>query len=208
MTEPMDPTDRPRQYFPDTDPNLPTIDPTHPDPDTVHLSDAQPKRRTWPWILLILALIAALGAGGAWWYSERANQQPWQGKDADIARAFPGLVSLNDGGKAPTGMRCHSATPEGDELAKIRCASPDAGINIYAFESPEQRDAALPAEQEHFANDVCTLASAELPDQALPAYFLAPSPIPGSPAPSNLDRFLLIVNGADAENFRLQLPIC
>ncbi|QYH19227.1 hypothetical protein JKI95_08430 [Corynebacterium aquatimens] len=126
------------------------------------------------------------------------------GEEANLAAAFPNLASHRDGGKGFNGMRCRNATTGENEVAKIRCANPTDGVSIVRFNSTAHRDAAIAsnAEPEHFANDVCRLTSKEFEGQNPPAYYVAPS------GNADLDTVLFIVNGANAANLRLQLPIC
>lgn len=195
--------ERPQQQFPDTDPGMEAVTEQYAPADYAPVYEApKPKRKAWPWALAAALVLGGAGAGGYWWYSQNAATEPWAGGDAEIAQAFPQLVSQEDGGKGFHGMTCRSQSAEGDAEAKIRCSSPDAGVSIVKYGSAEQRDASIAAdgEQERFGNDACQFTSTELTGQDLPAYFLAPE--------GDLAAYSFLVNGKDAQQLRLQLPIC
>lgn len=195
--------ERPQQQFPDTDPGMEAVTEQYAPVDYAPVYEApKPKRKAWPWALAAALVLGGAGAGGYWWYSQNAATEPWAGGDAEIAQAFPQLVSQEDGGKGFHGMTCRSQSAEGAAEAKIRCSSPDAGVSIVKYGSAEQRDASIAAdgEQERFGNDACQFTSTELTGQDLPAYFLAPE--------GDLAAYSFLVNGKDAQQLRLQLPIC
>lgn len=195
--------ERPQQQFPDTDPGMEAVTEQYAPADYAPVyQEPKPKRRAWPWVLAAALLLGGAGAGGYWWYSQNGATDPWTGGDAEIAQAFPQLVSQEDGGKGFHGMTCRSQSAEGGAEAKIRCSNPDAGVSIFKYGSAEQRDASIAAdgERERFGNDTCQFTSAELKGQDLPAYFLAPE--------GDLATYSFLVNGKDAQQLRLQLPIC
>ena len=99
-------------------------------------------------------------------------------------------------------MTCRAGDPAGEEEAKIRCASPDAGVSILKFAAPEARDAAAPAggERQRYGNGACEITSYALEGQDPPAYAVLPD---GEHA-----AYLIVVNGEDAEQLRLRLPVC
>lgn len=193
----------PQQQFPDTDPGMEAVTEQYVQADYPLVHEApKPKRKAWPWVLASVLLLGGAGAGGYWWYSQNGATEPWKGGDAEIAQAFPQLVSQEDGGQGFNGMTCHSQSAEGDAEAKIRCSNSDAGVSIFKYSSAEQRDASIAAdgERERFGNDACQFTSAELTGQNLPAYFLAPE--------GDLATYSFLVNGENAQQLRLQLPIC
>ena len=87
-------------------------------------------------------------------------------------------------------------------MSKIRCVNRSEGVSIVEFDSYTQRNSALPesGQVERFGKGACEINSIELPEQATPAYLIAPE------AP--LDRYLFVVNGNQAEQLRVRLPIC
>lgn len=198
---PAEPPRRPRQEFPDTDPGVETPVVTAAAP--YETSAPAQKRSVWPWVAGVLVLLA-VGGGGTYWYlnSDGLNTTAWEGEDAELAETFPQLISERNGGKGFNNLKCEARETTGAETAKIRCFNADAGINIYKFDSTEARDAVVPIDDitESFGNDVCEFESTELRDQDTPSYFIAPD--------GDLSEYLLLVNGADAEQLRLQLPIC
>lgn len=157
------------------------------------------KRAVWPWAAA--AAVAALAAaGGGFWFLSNSGTE-WDEVHAQAAADFPKLVAEEDGGKGFGGMTCTSRDTEGDEDAKIRCDNATLGVNIYSYDSAEQRDAVVgDGERELYGNDVCQFAAVEIPDQTYPTYYIAPN--------GDWDRYLLLINGEDAEEMKTRLPIC
>lgn len=191
----MDPAEasKPRQMFPITDPNI----------EPVYVPPAQEinRRSAWPWVIAVLAALLLAAGGGYWWYSQNAGE-PWEGENTAVAEAFPGIVAPKAGARGFEGMTCRVGDPGGDEQAKVRCAKPDAGVSILKFETSGARDAAAPAggEPQRFSNGACEITSYQLEGQNPPAFAVLPE---GERA-----EYLLVVNGEDAEQLRLRLPVC
>lgn len=193
--------ERPRQHFPDTDPNMREVNVESYEPP--RFEEPKKKKKAWPWVLAGVVLLAAAGGGGYWWYTQYGGPtEPWEDEDAAIAKAFPDLVSAEDGGRGFDGMRCHHKELEGDEIGKIRCASPDAGVSIFKYESQEARDATIPADgkKQRFGNGNCEISSTKIKDQDLPTYLIAPD--------GEYSTYSFLINGKDAEKLRVKLPIC
>ena len=193
-------TQMPQQHFPDTDPGMPAVqydDYAQPD----FAAPAKKKKPVWPWVAAGVLLLAGAGAGG-YWYWQNTSIEPWGDTEAEIAQAFPDVVSDEEGGRGFDNLTCRTVEAEGDAQGKIRCASPDAGISITKFENAQARDAVIPASDkvERFGNDNCEFSSTQLEGQDLPAYFVAPE---GDKA-----NYLLLVNGKNADKMRAQLPLC
>ncbi|AQQ16075.1 hypothetical protein CGLAU_10705 [Corynebacterium glaucum] len=158
------------------------------------------RRNPLPWIIGAVALLLIAGLL-TWWLTQRETTEEWTGQNAELAEAFPKLISDADGGAGFMGMTCRSHTTEGDESAKIRCAGPDNGVSVFLFDSVEERDASIPAgKKERYGNDSCTIETVELEGQNPAAYFIAPQ--------GDLGTYSLLVNGEDAKDLRLKLPIC
>ena len=215
---------KPEQHFPSTSPNLPVVDqasaaaqaPTQTFPravppqagtapaGTAPAATAPARSKQWgvlPWVIGIVATLLLAGVG-AYWYVRFGATDPWAGREARLARTFPELVSQRDGGRGFEGMTCTSQDTTGDEVSKIRCVNRSEGVSIVEFDSYTQRNSALPesGQVERFGKSACEINSIELPEQATPAYLIAPE------AP--LDRYLFVVNGNQAEQLRVRLPIC
>lgn len=217
--EQLENSHKPEQHFPSTSPNLPVVDqasaaaqaPTQtfpravpPQAGTAPAGTAPARSKQWgvlPWVIGIVATLLLAGVG-AYWYVRFGATDPWAGREARLARTFPELVSQRDGGRGFEGMTCTSQDTTGDEVSKIRCVNRSEGVSIVEFDSYTQRNSALPesGQVERFGKGACEINSIELPEQATPAYLIAPE------AP--LDRYLFVVNGNQAEQLRVRLPIC
>lgn len=163
-------------------------------------ASVEKRRNPLPWIIGLIALLLIAGLL-TWWLTQRETTEEWTGQDAELAEAFPKLISDADGGTGFMGMTCRSQPTGGNEAAKIRCAGPDHGVSIFQFDSAEDRDAAIPqGKKERYGNDSCTIETVELEGQTPAAYFVAPQ--------GDLDTYSFLVNGENAKDLRLQLPIC
>lgn len=146
------------------------------------------------------AVVVLAAAGGGFWFLSNSGTE-WDEVHAQVAADFPKLIADEDGGTGFFGMTCSSRRTEGDEEAKIRCDNAELGLNIYSYDSTEQRDAVLgEGERELYGNDVCQFAAVEIPDQTCPTYYIAPN--------GDLDRYLLLLNGEDSEEMITRLPVC
>lgn len=190
--------ERPRQHFPDTDPNMHEVKYEAP-----QFSEPKKKKKAWPWALAAVVLLAAAGGGGYWWYTQYGGPtEPWEDEDLAIAEAFPELISAEDGGRGFNGMRCHHKEVAGDEIGKIRCANPKAGVSVFKYESQEARDATIPSDgdTQRFGNDSCEITSTKIKGQDLPTFLITPD--------GDFSTYSFLINGKDAEELRVQLPIC
>ena len=198
--------DKPQQHFPITSPNLPVVEQII-QPPQARPAPARPApagAKQWsvlPWLIAIVATLLLAGVG-AYWYVRFGATDPWAGREARLARTFPDLISQREGGRGFEGMTCSAKQITGDEVSKIRCVNKTQGVSIVEFDSNTQRNSALPegAQVERFGNGACQINSIQLPDQATPAYLIAPE--------EPLDRYLFMVNGNEAEQLRVRLPIC
>lgn len=163
-------------------------------------ASVEKRRNPLPWIIGVVALLLIAGLL-TWWLTQRETTEEWSGQHAELAEAFPKLISDADGGAGFMGMTCRSQPAGGNEAAKIRCAGPDHGVSIFQFDSAEDRDAAIPqGKKERYGNDSCTIETVELEGQTPAASFVAPQ--------GDLDTYSFLVNGENAKDLRLQLPIC
>ncbi|MCQ4623588.1 hypothetical protein [Corynebacterium sp. CCUG 70398] len=149
-----------------------------------------------------LLLLAAAGAGGYWWWTNNGKGEPWSGPEAEIAEAYPDIVSEKDGGKGWRGLTCQSVEPEGDQKARIRCADSELGVSLIQYDSPEDRDAALPdSDFDVLERDgSCQIHSHQMPDEEPPAFYQAPQGDKAS--------FLGVIYGESAKEDRAYLNLC
>lgn len=160
----------------------------------------EPKKSTpWPWIIAILALL--LIALGALWYWSTHRGEEWTGAEAQIAEAYPKVVSERAGLKGWKDLTCESGSADADQVGKIRCANESLGVSVAQYATQADRDDAVPDPSEAvvLGSGECTIYSYELPDATPPAFVMTPQDKP---------EYLFIVNGDDAENQRLDLPVC
>lgn len=160
----------------------------------------EPKKSTpWPWIIAILALL--LIALGALWYWSTHRGEEWTGTEAQIAEAYPKVVSERAGLKGWKDLTCESGSTDADQVGKIRCANESLGVSVAQYATQSDRDDAVPDPSEAvvLGSGECTIYSYELPDATPPAFVMTPQDKP---------EYLFIVNGDDAENQRLDLPVC
>lgn len=201
--------DRPRQYFPETDPGVGMPAVAGYGVPYAPLASYQPapperKRRAWPWVLAAVLLLAAAGAGGGyWWYTQYyQGGEPWQGANSEIQADFPGLVSAGEGGKGWEGLTCSGVEAGDNQDGKIRCANADLGVSITKFTSAEARDSSLPKPEaiQVIGNDTCQLLSFGPDDIGADAYLLAPT--------SEKEQYTVLINGQGAEDKMLTMPVC
>lgn len=160
----------------------------------------EPKKSTpWPWIIAILALL--LVALGALWYWSTHRGQEWTGAEAQIAEAYPKVVSERAGQQGWKDLTCESGSTDADQVGKIRCANESLGVSVAQYATQSDRDDAVPDPSEAvvLGSGECTIYSYDLPDATPPAFVMTPQDKP---------EYLFIVNGDDAENQRLDLPVC
>lgn len=160
----------------------------------------EPKNTTpWPWIIAILALL--LIALGALWYWSTHRGEEWTDAEAQIAEAYPKVVSERAGLKGWKDLTCESGSADADQVGKIRCANESLGVSVAQYATQSDRDDAVPDPSEAvvLGSGECTIYSYELPDATPPAFVMTPQDKP---------EYLFIVNGDEAENQRLDLPVC
>ncbi len=168
--------------------------------DGSYARPAEPKKSTpWPWIIAILALL--LVALGALWYWSTHRGEEWTGAEAQIAEAYPSVVSERAGLKGWKDLTCESGSADADQVGKIRCANESLGVSVAQYATQSDRDDAVPDPSEAvvLGSGECTIYSYELPDATPPAFVMTPQDKP---------EYLFIVNGDDAEDQRLDLPVC
>lgn len=174
--------------------------PPEPYPSGYQAAAAPAKKRSpWPWIIALLT-VALIAMAAAWYFTTQRGQE-WNEAQQEIAEAYPGIVAKQGGKKGWQGLQCESATPDYNQEAKIRCAGEELGVSVAKYYSPADRDADLPDEDYAtvLGSGECLVNDFEIPG-AYPAAFAM--------APRDKDQYLIIVNGYEAEERRLDLPIC
>lgn len=235
---------KPKQYFPDTDPNAETVNPApgaypaagpfpgqgqygyqgqhqgqypgqaqyqgqYPgqaqynysaQPAPAGVEPAEKKKGASPWLIVVIVLLLlAIAAGGWWLWNNRGTE--WNAAEQEMADTFPQIISEKDGQRGWLGMKCTSLPASNGEDARIRCADNDLGVSIMDFGNEANRDSRLPqGDTEIIGNNVCSARSYKMEGVTPPAYMIAPE---GADS-----RYLLLVNGNDAESKRMYLNLC
>lgn len=202
---------RPVQHYPSTDPSMRAVeqDGTYaysqqdyqgPPPGYQGYEEPEKKRKVWPWVLALVLILALIAGGVAVWYFF-FNKEPWSDTDQQTVDAFPGIVSENQGGSGWQDLTCTSMEAEAGQDSKIRCADEALGVTITRFPSEEAREDALPnGDAVTLGADQCEVTSYEIEGQEPPAFIMAPE--------GDNSSYLITINGADAEQKRLSMPIC
>lgn len=224
---------KPKQYFPDTDPNAEAVTP-HPYPQQAaqpayppsypapypyppqgyypppqqpfyppQPAPAEPaKKKSGTSAALIVAIVLALagiGAGGWWLWDNHGTE--WESNDQVLADAFPQIVSEKEGQRGWFDMKCQSMPLEAGQKARIRCSNNELGVSVMDYGSQGTRDTMLPdTDASVIGNSTCKAKSYKMQDVSPPAFKIAPE------GPDS--RFLLVVNGNDAEAKRMYLNLC
>ena len=157
------------------------------------------RRSPWPWIIAALA-IALIAMLAAWWFTTQRGE-PWTEAEQEIAETYPGIVPKKGGQKGWQDLRCESATPDFGQDAKIRCAGEELGVTVAKYSSESSRNMVIPGEEYAvvLGSGACMIEDYELPDAYPDAYVMAPR---------DNGEYLMIVNGFEAEEKRLDLPVC
>lgn len=157
------------------------------------------KSAPWPWIAGIVVLL--LIAGAALWYWANNRGEQWAGVEAEIAQTYPGIVSEKAGQKGWQDLRCESAIPEQGQEGKIRCANEDLGVSVAKYVSADARDRVVPPAREAvvLGSGECMIYDFALPNAYPPAFVMTPQA---------QSQYMVIINGEQAEEMRLDLPLC
>lgn len=153
----------------------------------------------WPWVIAVLALLLLALAALWWWSISRGDA--WEGAEAEIQQTYPDLVSERQGGKGWKGLRCESSTPEPGQEAKIRCADAETGVSVAKYTSATERNSGLPGVDKAvpLGSGACMINSFQVPGATPPAFVMAPV--------DHAD-YRILINGDNAEEDRLALPLC
>lgn len=170
-----------------------------PDGNYTRPAVAKEKKSPWPWIIAILALL--LIAIAALWYWSAHRGEAWEGAEAQIAEEYPDIVSKKSGQKGWQDLRCENGSTDPDQEGKIRCANAELGVSVVKYADEFDRDDAVPDPREAvvLGSGECTVNSYELPDANPPAFVMVPQDKP---------EYLMIINGLNSEEQRLDLPLC
>ena len=152
----------------------------------------------WPWVIGALALLLA-GMLIAWWVTNRGEE--WNAAETQIAETYPAIVSDKAGQRGWQSLACEPAAVEPGQEGKIRCAGEGLGVSVAKYASAEDRSADLPPPLYAVVvgSGECMIDSYALPEADPPAFAMAPR--------DHAD-YLVLLNGADAEEMRLKLPLC
>ena len=98
-------------------------------------------------------------------------------------------------------MTCEPAATDAGQEGKIRCAGADLGVSVAKYATESERDGVVPGEQYAtvLGSGACMIEDYEIP---------AASPAAFAMAPRDKGQYLIVVNGAEAEQKRLDLPVC
>lgn len=157
------------------------------------------ERNPWPWVIGVLA--AALAAMLIAWLVTSTRGEEWTGAEQSIADAYPKIVSGKAGQKGWQDLKCEPAAPDAGQEGKIRCAGEELGVSVAKYPTQVQRDEDLPGAEYAtvLGSGECMIEDYELPDAYPPAFVMAPR---------DKGQYLIIVNGYNAEEQRLDLPVC
>lgn len=140
-------------------------------------------------VLLVASIAGGLVLHGAGWDAE----------EKVLAQEFPLLFPKRPGRAPWKDMNCRSAEPEAGQRARIICESDDLTFVGADFGTEDNRDAIVPATVEELSSDACTITSAEIPDQP-GTWGIYPTGVSA--------RFAFVLAGPNAEEDRLNLPVC
>ena len=161
---------------------------------------AAEKKGASPWLVGAIVLVLLAIAAGGWWLWSNSGEA-WDAKEQEMADTFPQIISEQSGQKGWLGMKCTSMTPNSGEDARIRCSDKKLGVSVIDYGTEANRDQQLPeGDAEVIGNNVCSARSYKMDGVAPPAYRIAPE---GDDA-----KYLLVVNGGEAESKRMYLNLC
>ena len=141
--------------------------------------------------LLLLALI-----GGLLWFF--LGRPAWSETEQALVDDHPGLISSRPGGEGFSGATCDAREPEDGQDAKITCVGDGVGYSVARYGDVAKRDAAAPTQDaQELSNGQCTVHSYDVSDTE-PVFYMG--------AEDSTDAVL--VWGEDAEELRLNMPLC
>lgn len=141
--------------------------------------------------LLLLALL-----GGLLWFF--LGRPAWSEAEQALVDDHPGLISSRPGGEGFSGATCDAREPEDGQDAKITCVGDGVGYSVARYGDVAKRDAAAPTQDaQELSNGQCTVHSYDVSDTE-PVFYMG--------AEDSADAVL--VWGEDAEELRLNMPLC
>lgn len=141
--------------------------------------------------LVLLALI-----GGLLWFF--LGRPAWSEEEQALVDDHPGLTSSRPGGEGFDGATCESREPEDGQDAKITCVGDGVGYSVARYGDVAKRDAAAPTQDaQELSNGQCTVRSYDVSDSE-PVFYMSTE--------DSADAVL--VWGEDAEELRLNMPLC
>lgn len=123
----------------------------------------------------------------------------WDAEEKVLAQEFPLLFPARPGRAPWKDMTCRAAEPESGQRARIICESDDLIFVGADFGTEHDRDAIVPDTVEELSSEACTITSAEIPDQP-GTWGIYPTGVSA--------RFAFVLAGPNAEEDRLNLPVC
>ena len=175
-------------------------DETRLDPSPAPASRPQQHSKSRKGLIAAAAAAIVLAAGGAGAWALLSGGKAWEGANADLAQAFPKVISEANGGTGFNGLECGDRAPEAGQKAKISCSGDNLTMVAADYGDAGARDAIKPSEglQELTAEN-CSVSVAQLPGDK-PTYGVYPN--------GNLDRYAFILTGPEAESSMYNLPVC
>lgn len=147
--------------------------------------------------LIAVLVIALLVMAGVWYFVLNPS---WDEDHKNVHAAYPELISSRENGKGFNDYKCQVGKPDRDQNAKILCGDENTVISIVEFDSAEDRAKYLPTEDRTtLDNGTCAVESAEVTGNDKPTYALWSA---------EENQIAILVSGDDAENKRLELPLC
>ncbi|TVU84066.1 serine/threonine protein kinase [Corynebacterium aurimucosum] len=143
-----------------------------------------------------VGLLLLLLVGGLLWFF--LGRSAWSDSEQALADGHPGLISSRPGDEGFNGATCESRAPEDGQEAKITCVGDGVSYSVARYGDVTQREAAGPTQgAQELSNGRCTVYSYDISDSE-PVFYMS--------AEDSTDAVL--VWGEDAEDIRLNLPLC
>lgn len=163
-------------------------------------SSASGRQREGSWITVgILSAVALLVAGAVGYLAYVVTtHNPWSEEAKVLAATFPGALPSTQDRAGPDGTTCTETAPDGDQLAVITCEGEELAYEFLDYGSAALRDAALDGDDRvGWEGAVCSVESVTVDDDSVAV-------LPDTAG----DRFAITITGAQAEQKRLEIPLC
>lgn len=162
---------------------------------------SRPARRaagSWG-IVAVLGVVALVLAGAVGYLGYLlTSQSPWSPAAKVVAASFPSALPGREGGPGPEGIACQESEAGAEMLAVITCAGEETTYEFTDFGAAAPRDAALDGDNRvGWEAGSCAAESVTREDGSVA---VLPDMAGG--------RFALSISGPDAEQKRLEVPLC